>query len=158
MQGAPTPKHKNPPKKLPKGQPQKTPDQETALNISANDLQIPGVVGRVVAGEEKKKKGAHALQKRLSFACSGPVNSSLYKEEGLSTLELLTCVYTEDGGKADLIDLEVPDNHPEGKFFIRITDGTEDLGREPMGEYRVPISIGAQVEEKGKGKAKAKGK
>lgn len=157
MQAARTPRHKNPQKKNPKGQPPITQDQETAFNIPANDLPLPGFLGKVVV-EEKKKKAADRMQKRLSFISMGPTTLSLYKEEVVSSNNLLTFVYTEDGGKADLCDLEMPDNHPEGKFFIRISDGTGLLGREKLKEYRVPVSIGAQVEEKGKGKGKGKGK
>jgi hypothetical protein len=104
MQAARTPKHKKPQKKNPKGQAPITHDQETALIISANDLQITGVVGKVVAGEEKKKKATHGIQKRLSIKSMGLTTPSLYKELGVSSHELLTFVYTEDGGKADLCD------------------------------------------------------
>lgn len=108
--------------------------------------------------EYKDSPKSHQLMAKRTaniYVAQGPQTTALYEETLEEDFDHLM-VFTGDGGIVTVEDLEFPDNHPEGKFFIRLTDATENLEEDYMlPEFRIPISIGQAIDEKAK---KAKGK
>merc|ERR1711871_738274 len=106
---------------------------------------------------QKNPKKMQLMAKRLvqTVTTQGPQTTALYEEDLEEGFEHLL-VYTGEGGILTVEDLEFPDNHPEGKFYIRLTDVAKNLSGDYMlPEFRIPICIGSAVDDKAK---KGKGK
>lgn len=143
-----------PPKKKLK-QSQSPKDSKDNLEKSGSNRNLTGNAS--TDNIVKNPKSMQLMAKRMvnTVTTQGPQTTAIFEETLEEDFDHLV-VYTGEGGILTIEDLEFPDNHPEGKFFIRLTDVTENLeGQYMLPEYKIPISVGSALEDKTK---KLKGK
>ena len=130
-------------------------NSESTGQLAGNNTSSANSLFDVMTGKQGgDSKAISVIAKRMHMQNLADVNYNIYRDDFSERDKYLITSFTN--GLLTIGNIEFPENHPEGKYLIKISDFSEGENRPKLAEVFIPITIGQVVDDKKGGVKKKK--